>query len=105
MDTFKINRLLVTVSRWCGYLLFFFVLLYFISGYGQSKHIIDRRLAKLLHEEWLVIPTFSVFLLHSLANFKLILLRKGVKDKTVWNICLIILGLALFVAFLYVYLK
>lgn len=99
------NRSLVTVNRWSGYLLFICVLLYFVTGYGMTKQIIDRSTAKLLHERWLPAPVFVLFTLHSLINIKLILLRKGIRDRVWWNIYLLTLGLILLSAFFYIYLR
>ena len=105
MDTHKLNRYLVTFDRWCGYVLFFLILLYFLTGIGQTKDIIGHAEAKYLHETCLPVPTFFAFLCHGLISIRFILLRKGVKDITWWSIYLLITGTALFCAFLYLYIR
>jgi len=105
MQLSKINRPLVTISRWCGYSLFFFLLLYFLSGFGMGKHIIPRRLAKFLHEDILPVPTFVAFLLHGLFNIKVAIIRKGIKDQAWWNVYLGAIGLLLLGLFLYIFIR
>ncbi|MFH0800351.1 MAG: hypothetical protein V2A66_09270 [Pseudomonadota bacterium] len=100
-----VSRSLVKINRYCACLLFFLILLYFITGYGQTEGIIDPDSAKLLHGKWLPVPTFAAFLLHSLLNIKFILMRKGVKDRPWWNIYLLVLGLVILATFLYIHLS
>lgn len=105
MDTNLINKKLLVLDKCCGYALFFLMGAYFITGFGQTKAIFDPFSAKILHDKWLPIPTFTAFILHSLINLRFILIRKGVRDRLWWNIYLIVLGLVLFGFFLYIFLR
>lgn len=105
MDVTLINRKLLVIDRYCGYLLFVLMGAYFITGFGQTKGIIDPAIAKEIHEDWLPLPTFAAFLLHSLINARFILIRKGVRAKSWWNGYLVALGAILFGIFLYLYIR
>lgn len=101
MDANKINKILFQIRNWAGYLLVFLMALFFISGYGMTKGIIDPILAKYLHENLLPIPTSFFLIVHVLINFKFILKRWGIKDEFWTNVYLTLLGLIIFIIFLY----
>lgn len=103
-DNAKINQFLIKIDRFCGWALFLLMFLYFISGYGITKGIIDPVLAKSLHERWLPFPTFIAFILHSAINLKFLLIRKGIKDEVWLNVYIAVLGLVFFTLFMYLYL-
>lgn len=105
MDTNLINKKLVVVDRYCGYLLFFLMGAYFITGFGQTKTIFDPFAAKIIHDKWLPLPTFVAFILHSLINLRFILIKKGAQDRLWWNLYLIVLGVIFLGVFLYIYLR
>lgn len=95
-------KFLVKLARWSGWALVPLMVLFFVSGYGATKGIIDPVLAKALHEKWLPLPTAIAFLLHTLIYSKFALQRKLKNERWV-NIYIIILGLVIFGLFLYFY--
>lgn len=105
MDTFKINRSLITLNRYCGYLLIVFILFFFATGIGRLKGGIPHHHLKFIHEELLPVPTFIAFLTHALLSIRMIVMRKVAEDMRFWNIFFIILGAVLFTGFLHFYLR
>lgn len=77
----KLLRKIDTIS---ALILLVLVFLYFISGYGMTKNIIDQKTATLLHEEYLPIPTIIFFVIHSSLGIRILLKRWGLaKDKLI----------------------
>lgn len=99
----EINRFLLKIDRINSYILAFLMFLYFLSGYGMTKGIIEPVFAKALHEVWLPLPFFFCFLLHFLTHFRF-LLKKHIKDEIWTNVYVIALSLALLIFFFYLYL-
>lgn len=98
-----LNKILFQLSRWSGYCLIAMMLLYFISGYGMTKNIIDPVFAKTLHEKWLPIPATIFILCHILFRFRSFL-RKRIDDSNWVNIYLLVFGLVILIIALYLYL-
>ncbi len=99
------NRALRKLGRLTGYLFFAFILAYFITGFGNVKGIIDRRVAKEIHEDILPLPVFICFVLHGLINIKFYFLRRGAKDGLFLNLCLGMAGITLFALFFYMFFR
>lgn len=99
----EINKILLRLSRISIYFLAGFMVLYFISGYGMTKNIIDPVFAKSLHEKWLPIPTVLFIILHVSFPLKIALIKR-IRDEAWVNIYLLIFDLIIFVVFLYLYL-
>lgn len=95
-----INKILFKLSRWSGYVLIVLMVLYFISGYGMTKQIIDPVLAKTLHEKWLLWPTVIALLLHTLFRLRCFLIKK-IKNEVWVNVYIIILYLVILGIFFY----
>lgn len=93
------------MGRLTGYLLFVFILVYFITGFGNVKGIIDRQLAKEIHEDVLPLPVFICFVLHGLINIKFYFLRRGAKDGPLLNLSLGLSGVVLFTLFFYMFFR
>jgi hypothetical protein len=99
------NKFLHKLQRWAGYLLFFLILGHFITGFGTTKGVIDREIAKELHEDILPIPTFLCFLVHGLINIRYFFMRRGVKNGVFLNLFIGLAGIALLVLFFYMFLR
>lgn len=98
----SINKILFKTSNYAGYIAGGLLVIYFITGYGMTKAIIDPVFAKSLHEKWMPIPMVIACLLHIFIKVKFVL-RKWIKDEIWLDIYMIILGLVIFTAFLYLY--
>ena len=97
----NINKILFKLSRWSGYILIVLMILYFISGYGMIKQIIDPVLAKILHEKWLPWPTVIFLLLHTLFRLRSFLIKK-IKSEVWVNVYIVILYLIILGIFFYI---
>lgn len=90
------------MANWSGYVLAVLMLLYFISGYGQTKGIIDPVLAKILHDKWLPIPTAVCFVLHTFLHLKF-RWQRWFRDKKWLNVYIAVLGLVILALLFYLY--
>ena len=52
------------IDRWGAWILFCLILLFFVTGYGMTKQIMDPALAKYIHTQILPIPLFIFFMIH-----------------------------------------
>lgn len=102
MEKIKINKFLFKTANFSGYILALLMILYFISGYGETKRIIDPVFSKILHEKWLPIPTVLFFILHIFLHLKF-RLRRWIGNEKWLNVYIIILSLVVFGLFLYLY--
>ncbi len=102
MDKTQINRILIKTARFSGYVLALLMMLYFISGYGMTKGIMDPVLAEKLHDKWLPIPFIIFFILHVFIYLKFTL-RRWLKDEKWTNIYVIILSLVILIFLFYLY--
>jgi hypothetical protein len=108
------TRLYGLVNKWTSPLLFILMALQLLTGLGSIK---GRQLALVtaglfnpanagkLHTVWLVLVTGIVIYLHGIAGIGLLIRRsKLIRNKTVWEVVLMILSLALFVQFIVLFL-
>jgi len=96
--TKNFNWYLLKIQRISGVILLVLVILFFISGYGTTRQIIDPIFAKILHEKILPVPFVFFLLLHISFWLKRRLLR-WIKDEKWVNIYLIILEVIIFILF------
>ncbi|MCD6270980.1 hypothetical protein J7J24_01325 [bacterium] len=96
--TKNFNWYLLKIQRISGVILLVLVILFFISGYGTTRQIIDPIFAKILHEKILPVPFVFFLLLHISFWLKRWLLR-WIKDEKWVNIYLIILEVIIFILF------
>jgi len=92
------NWYLLKIQRISGIILLILIILFFVSGYGMTRQMIDSVLAKILHEKILPIPFVFFLLLHISFCLKRWLLR-WIKDEKWLNIYLIILETIIFILF------
>ncbi len=76
----NISRFLVKIDRLSAWVLLTTMFLYFISGYGMTKGIINSRLATQIHNDWLPILLIIAFSLHTSYAIHLAL-----KRWRIWN--------------------
>lgn len=98
------NRFLIKTQKISGVILLVLVILYFISGYGITKGIIDPDVAKFLHERILPVP-FVLFLLLHIAFWVKKLLLGLIKDERWVNGYLIILLSIIFILFVIYFIR
>jgi len=93
MQPIKINRL----AAWA---LLVTIFLFFASGYGMTKGIIDRQLSIKLHQDILPLLAITAFIIHVSISIKFAFMR-----WRIWNnltkIGLIIVSLFIYLLFLY----
>ena len=89
----KINRILVKINRISGWLMLVFMVIFLISGYALTKHIImPVALARYLHT-MLDIYMMPVFLAHVLINTKFVFKRVGLHNDKIVDLLLILVGI------------
>ena len=93
------NRYFLKLQRASNIALLVLIILFFISGYGMTRQIIDPVFAKILHEKILPIPFVFFLLLHIFFWAKRLFLR-WIKDDKWVNVYLIILDLIIFILFI-----
>lgn len=98
-----VNKFLYKTANFSGYALILLMSLYFVSGYGMTKAIIDPVLAKMLHDKWLPLPTIIFFVLHVFLHLRF-RLNRWFKNKHWLNIYILILSLVVLALLLYLYL-
>ncbi len=74
------SHYLMQIDRFAAWVLFIVVLLYFISGYGLTKGLMDSSLAAKIHLSWLPIAGLIAFTIHSSWAIHLFL-----KRNHIWN--------------------
>jgi hypothetical protein len=108
------TKLYSFITTWTSPLLFVLMVLQLLTGLGSIK---GRQLALVtaglfnpanagkLHTVWLVLVTGLVIYIHGIAGMGLLIRRsKWINHKTAWEIVLMVLGLALLVQFLVLFL-
>lgn len=70
-------KILYRISQYSGWVLLFFMILYFITGYGILWGVMDPVLAKTIHEKILPIPTIIAIIAHMSFRLKLIFSKKN----------------------------
>ncbi|MFH1781159.1 MAG: cytochrome b5 domain-containing protein [Patescibacteria group bacterium] len=88
------HEILIKIDRFAAWTLFIGVILYFITGYGMTKGIIDSQLSQTLHSTVLTYIILIAFLIHAPWAIHLAL-----KRWQVWNIFTQILLVLLFIGF------
>lgn len=88
------HEILIKIDRFAAWTLFIGVILYFITGYGMTKGIIDPQLSQTLHSTVLTYIILIAFLIHAPWAIHLAL-----KRWQVWNIFTQILLVLLFIGF------
>lgn len=88
-------KILIKLDRFIAWLLFATMLLYFISGYGMTKGLIDATLATKLHISWLTYIILVAFTGHTSYAIHLAL-----KRWQIWNIVAKMLLVVFYVIFL-----
>jgi len=71
------NKVLYQISKYSGWVLLAFMVLYFFIGYGFLWGVIDPVLAKTIHEKLLPIPTIIAILGHISLKLKIIFTAKN----------------------------
>lgn len=95
---------LIKLSRYAAWVLFVTIVLYFVTGYGMTKGIIDRSFALLLHETILPILTISAFVIHTSISIKFALMRWRIWNRfTLFVLILFFGGISLFFLYLQSY--
>lgn len=102
MVKLNINKILFKTANFSGYVLAILMLFYFISGYGQTKGIIDPVFAKTMHEKWLPLPTAIFFVLHCFLYLKF-RCQRWIKQEKWLNAYIAILSLVVFGFLFYLY--
>jgi len=69
-------KALYKISQYSGWVLLFFMILYFATGFGRLWGAVDPVLAKIIHEKWLPIPTIIAIFLHISFRLKVIFSKK-----------------------------
>ena len=94
-------KILIKLDRFFAWVLFATMLLYFISGYGMTKGLIDANLATKLHISWLTYIILIAFTVHTSYAIHLAL-----KRWRIWNapakILLFLFFATFFGSFIYV---
>lgn len=78
MDISKINYYLVKIDRFFAWILLLSMFMFFISGYGMTKGIIDSGISVIIHNKILPLVIIISFVIHSGYATRLALIR--------WNI-------------------
>ena len=97
------NYFLIKLDRFSGWALLVLMILYFISGYGMTKEIINPVTAKYLHEVLLPIPMFIFFTIHIAVNLRLALIRWRLASRQWINFYVILLTGLFLIFFLWLY--
>jgi succinate dehydrogenase/fumarate reductase cytochrome b subunit len=72
-------KILFKLHRISGWVLLFLVFLFFLSGYGMTKQIINPVLAAKIHNYFLPIPFLIFLFLHCLFPFKILIKKISLK--------------------------
>lgn len=95
------NILLRKLNTYSAWLLFLLVFLYFISGYGMTKNIIDKEVATLIHEKYLPVPTIVLFVVHGGLGARILLKRAGLSSDKVIRYVTLLIFITVFLTLLY----
>jgi len=98
------NRFLIKLDRFSGWTLLVLIILFIISGYGMTKQTINPVTATFLHDKLLPIPLFIFFILHVGISTRVALRRwKVFKNEKTGDVYILIIGLVLFIFFLWLF--
>jgi len=93
--------MLIKIDRIFAWILFAGVLLYFVSGFGMTKGIIDSSLAAKLHTGWLTWIIVLAFVMHSSLAIRLAFMRWKILNLLT-TILLVAFYLVVVAGFIYV---
>jgi predicted heme/steroid binding protein len=91
---------LIRIGRLAAWTLFMTIMIYFITGYGMTKGIIDRNFSLLLHTAILPLITIIAFIIHASISIKFALMRWRIWNLFTLFILIIFFG-GIFLSFLY----
>jgi predicted heme/steroid binding protein len=95
----------IKINRFTAWILLFSILLYFISGYGMTKEIIDFKFSQLLHRTILPIIAFTAFTIHASLSIKISFMRwriwNSISKYLLFSFFTVIYLLFLYIAFSY----
>jgi predicted heme/steroid binding protein len=89
------NMWLVKIDRFSAWVLLAAMFLYFLSGYGMTKGIINTRFSTLLHTNILPLVIMISFTIHTFLS-----VRRFFKRWKIWNTFTFVLLLTIYIAFL-----
>ena len=91
----KIKWWLTKINRTSAWILLAGMFLYFLTGYGMTKGIIDARFSTLVHTDILPFVVIISFIVHTFLS-----LRRSFKRWRIWNHFTFAILLTVFLAFL-----
>lgn len=75
------NFWLIKIDRISAWVLFFSMILFFLSGYGLTKKIINAEIALKLHQDILPFISLTAFCLHTFLAIRLFFIRLRILNK------------------------
>ncbi len=102
MSKKNLDLIFYKASKWSGYILGFLVILFFVTGYGMTKGVMNRSLAAYLHNQVLPIPFFVLVLIH-IIGFLRPRFKNYFKSNLIADLYIIVVSLLLLGACLYLY--
>jgi len=75
------GKLLTKINRISAWVLFGLMLVYFITGYGMTKGIIDTATATRIHNSALPLVILAAFIIHSFLSIRLAFIRWKIWNK------------------------
>ena len=75
------NNFLAKLDRWAAIILMGVIILYAVSGYGMTKGLFDRDLARSLHLSWLAGVGLAAFVIHTAYALALACRRRQIWNK------------------------
>jgi predicted heme/steroid binding protein len=90
----------IKISRFSAWVLFAVMIIYFVSGYGMTKGIIERQIATSLHKDVLPFIAMLAFIAHVSVQTKFALMRYRIWNKTT-RFILIAFYVVIFILFLH----
>jgi predicted heme/steroid binding protein len=95
----------IKINRFTAWILFLSILLYFISGYGMTKGIVDSQLSSSLHGKILPLITFTAFVIHASLSIKYAFMRwriwNNVSKYILFSFFVVLYLIFLYISFFY----
>jgi predicted heme/steroid binding protein len=91
---------LIKIGRLAAWILFVTIIIYFITGYGMTKGIIDRNFSLLLHATILPLITIIAFIIHASISIKFTFMRWRIWNRFTLFILIVFFG-GILLSFLY----
>ncbi len=96
------SKFFIKLDRIAAWVLMMVIIIYAISGYGMTRGLIDRDLARVLHLSWLGGVGIVAFIIHTACGFFRFFCRKCIWN--IWTKCFLVAFYVLFAGFfLYVH--